>query len=31
MTIETIFRKPSDEEQALLNRLLEAEFPEGAG
>ncbi len=31
MTIETIFRKPSDEEQALLNRLLEAEFPGRGG
>ncbi len=27
MVIETTFRKPSREEQALLNRLLEAEFP----
>jgi len=27
MTVETKFRKPTDEEQALLNRLLEAEFP----
>jgi hypothetical protein len=27
MDVETIFRKPSDEEEALLNRLLEAEFP----
>ena len=27
MTVEAKFRKPTDEEQALLNRLLEAEFP----
>jgi hypothetical protein len=27
MAVETIFRKPSDEEQALLNRLVEADFP----
>jgi hypothetical protein len=27
MTVETNFRKPTDREQALLNRLLEAEFP----
>jgi hypothetical protein len=27
MVVETTFRKPSREEQALLNRLLEAEFP----
>ena len=27
MAVETTFRKPSEEEQALLSRLLEAEFP----
>jgi hypothetical protein len=27
MTIESEFRKPTFEEQALLNRLLEVEFP----
>src|SRR5580704_1786823 len=27
MTVETTFRKPTGKEQALLNRLLEAEFP----
>ena len=27
MTIDSELRKPTDEEQALLNRLLEAEFP----
>ncbi len=27
MTVEAKFRKPTDEEQALLNRLLEVEFP----
>jgi hypothetical protein len=27
MTVESKFRKPTDREQALLNRLLEADFP----
>jgi hypothetical protein len=27
MPVETTFRRPSEEEHALLNRLLEAEFP----
>jgi hypothetical protein len=27
MTVETYFRKPTEVEQALFNRLLEAEFP----
>ena len=28
MAAETKFRKPTDGEQALLNRLLEDEFPD---
>ena len=27
MTIDSIFRRPSNQERALLNRLLEASFP----